>query len=160
VLRAVPLLAVFAIAAEPATAPKPSLDFATVPSIAQLRAVKFLPVPADVALHRFEERGFVAVPLDFARRSESPTLRIFCRLVPVRGSTARGTKAPIAVGRSREWLERISRGDVPPPLEERWQGDFEAMKEGLTRSPPEERAEERQPRRRRGAVAHLERGPD
>jgi methyl-accepting chemotaxis protein len=37
------------------------------------------------------------------------------------------------VGRSRAWLERISRGDVPPPLEERWQGDFEAMKEGLNR---------------------------
>ncbi len=96
-LRAVPLLAALAITAEPANAPKPTFDFAAVPSMAQLRAVKFLPVPGDITAHRIEERGFVSVPMDYARRAESPTLRIFYRLMPARGSKPRDAQAPLLV---------------------------------------------------------------
>lgn len=95
-LRAVPLFAALAITVEPATALK-SFDFAAIPSIAQLRAVKFLPVPPDITAHPLEERGFVSVPMDYARRVESPTLRIFYRLMPARGSKPRDPKAPILV---------------------------------------------------------------
>ena len=73
------------------------LDFAATPSIERLRAVKFLPVPATVTGHAVEERGFVSVPMDYARRSESPTLRIFYRLMPARGAKPRESRAPILV---------------------------------------------------------------
>lgn len=96
-VRAVPLFAALALAAEPATEPKPSFDFAAVPSIAQLRAVKFVPVPGEVTVHRVEERGFVSVPMDYARPAESPTLRIFYRLMPARGSKPRDARTPILV---------------------------------------------------------------
>jgi len=45
--------------------------------------------------------------------------------------TLEAVAAPI--GRSRECLDRISRGDIPPPLNDVWAGDFEAMKESLNR---------------------------
>jgi len=94
---ALPLFAALALSADPAAVPKPSFDFARTPTIEQLRAVKFLPVPAEVATHAVEERGFVSVPMDYARRSESPSLRIFYRLMPVLGSTPRDPGAPILV---------------------------------------------------------------
>jgi pimeloyl-ACP methyl ester carboxylesterase len=78
-------------------APAPTFDFGAEPTLEQLRAIKFLPVPDGVTAHRFEERGFVTVPMDYARREASPTLRIFYRLMPKRGSTATDTKAPILV---------------------------------------------------------------
>lgn len=88
------LLALLALAVPART---PGFDFAAVPSLERLRSVRFLPVPDGVTVHRFEERGFVDVPMDYARRSESPTLRIFYRLMPARGSTARDTSKPILV---------------------------------------------------------------
>jgi pimeloyl-ACP methyl ester carboxylesterase len=96
-LRALPLLAALALSGEPATASKRLYDFAATPTIEQLRAVKLLPVPAGVTAHAVEERGFVSVPMDYTRRSESPTLRIFYRLMPARGTRPRDTKAPILV---------------------------------------------------------------
>ena len=96
-LRAMTLFAALAISTDAAAAPKPSFDFAATPSIEQLRAVKFLPVPTAVTAHVVEERGFVSVPMDYARRSESPTLRIFYRLMPARGSKPRDPRAPILV---------------------------------------------------------------
>lgn len=93
-LRTLPLLTALAVAAN---APKPALDFAAVPSMAQLRAVKFLPVSGDVTAHQTEERGFVSVPMDYVRRAESPTLRIFYRLMPARGPKPGDARAPLLV---------------------------------------------------------------
>ena len=73
------------------------VDFGATPSIEQLRAVKFLPVPSTVTTHAVEERGFVSVPMDYARASESPTLRIFYRLMPARGAKPRDARTPILV---------------------------------------------------------------
>jgi hypothetical protein len=95
--RVLPLLGLLALSAEGGAGQRPAFDFAAVPTLEQLRSVKFLPVPGGVTAHRFEERGFVAVPMDYARRGESPTLRIFYRLMPARGSAVRDTRAPIVV---------------------------------------------------------------
>ncbi len=95
-LRPILLVAALTAAAKPG-AQEPAVDFASVPSLAQLRTVKFLPVPGDITEHRIEERGFVPVPMDYARRAGSPTLRIFYRLMPVRGTKPRDAKVPLLV---------------------------------------------------------------
>jgi len=91
-----PLLAALALAAEPA-APPPAVDFATTPSIALLRAVKFLPVSAAPAVNASEERGLVEVPMDYARPAESPRLRIFYRLMAAPGAKPRDAGVPLLV---------------------------------------------------------------
>jgi hypothetical protein len=94
---ALPLLAMLVLSAPPAAGAPPTYDFAAVPSLERLRAVKLLP-PSDVATaHPFEERGFVTVPMDYARPRESPKLRIFYRLMPAQGSTPRDGRAPLLV---------------------------------------------------------------
>lgn len=86
------LLSLLALSAQAEASAAPVPDYSTAPSLERLRAVRFLPPPGDVTTHRFETRGFVAVPMDYARRNESPRLRIFYRLMP-----ARDPKAPILV---------------------------------------------------------------
>jgi hypothetical protein len=96
-LPALPLLTLVALAAPQAASAQPTYDFAAVPSPERLRAVKLLPDSPVAAAHPFEERGFVTVPMDYARPDESPKLRIFYRLMPAQGSTPRETRAPILV---------------------------------------------------------------
>jgi len=91
---ALALLALLALA--PPGSPA-ALDFAAVPAPDRLRSVKLRPGPGSVLPHRFEERGFVTVPMDYARRAESPALHVFYRLMPARGSSARDPRAPILV---------------------------------------------------------------
>jgi hypothetical protein len=79
-VQALPLFAAAVLATR--AAPAATFDFGAEPTLEQLRAVRFLPVPDGVTAHRFEERGFVTVPMDYARREASPTLRIFYRLMP------------------------------------------------------------------------------
>ncbi len=91
---ALPLLAALAVSAGPAPT---TFDWAATPSLDRLRAVKFLPVPAQLAAHPGEEHGFVVVPMDYARRRESPTLRIFYRLWPARGARPGDPTPPLLV---------------------------------------------------------------
>ena len=72
-------------------------DGAPPPSLERLRSVKLLEAPSDAAIHPTEGRGWVVVPMDYARPSDSPKLRIFYRLMPCRGGIAPGTKAPVLV---------------------------------------------------------------
>jgi len=52
----------------------------------------------------------------------------------VRGMNLTLEAVAVPIGRCREWLDRVSRGDVPAPLTEDWAGDFESMKLSLNRS--------------------------
>ena len=66
-------------------------------TIANAHNLKFLPEKSvDVLTHNIEKRGFVSVPLDYAK-SSSQKLKIFYRLIPVNGGAATDESKPVIV---------------------------------------------------------------
>jgi pimeloyl-ACP methyl ester carboxylesterase len=66
------------------------------PSLDELRAVPFKSVDRAILRHSVERRGFVSVPLDYAR-PEGPKLEIFYRLMPAAGTPLSDRSRPVVV---------------------------------------------------------------
>ncbi|HXT01117.1 MAG TPA: alpha/beta fold hydrolase [Elusimicrobiota bacterium] len=73
-----------------------AIDWRREPTLDELKALPFKPVDRGILRHDVEQRGFVTVPLDYARRA-SPTVDIFYRLIPVQGTSVADKTHPVVV---------------------------------------------------------------
>lgn len=66
------------------------------PTLDELTAIPFKPVDRSILTHDVERRGFITVPLDYARPS-GPTVDIFYRFIPAAGKPHPDASRPVVV---------------------------------------------------------------